>query len=65
VVKGKQRNFEYEQTISVQGVAVAGALLIKGTEIVACALDKKDPSDCAKDSVRFIHKLTLPTESKK
>ena len=65
VVKGKQRNFEYEQTISVQGVAVAGALLKIGTEIVACALDKKDPSDCAKDSVRFIYKLTLPTESKK
>jgi hypothetical protein len=65
VVKGKQRNFEYEQTISVQGVAVAGALLKIGIEIVACALDKKDPSDCAKDSVKFIHKLTLPTESKK
>ena len=58
VVKGKQRNFEYEQTISVQGIAGAGALLKIGIEIVACALDKKDPSDCANDSVRFIHKLT-------
>jgi hypothetical protein len=65
VVKGKQRNFEYEQTFSVQGIAGAGALIGASIKIVACALDDERLSDCAKDSLRFIYKLPLPTESKK
>jgi hypothetical protein len=65
MVKGKQGNFEYEQTFSLQGIAGAGAFLSIGMKIIACALDVKRLSECTKDSLSFIHELALPTESKK